>query len=86
MVVTRGYYINLVELRGYTPAIFGQKEDFVRPLLCGGAVSPNNVPEKKKKAGVLGMGCGHLAGASKLNSEPVGARENASRGRVLPIP
>ena len=64
MVVTRGYYIDLVELRGNTPAIFGQKGKVVKPFLCGGAVSPYNVPEKKKKkAGALGRGCGHLASA-----------------------
>ena len=51
MVVTQGYYINLVRLWGNTPEIFGQKEDFDRPLLCGGAVTPNNVPEQKTKKG-----------------------------------
>ena len=87
IVVTGGYYINLVEFRGNSPAMFGQQGEFVRPLLRGGADSPNNVSEKrKKKAGVLDMACGHLASASKFNSDPVGARGNASRGRVLLIP
>ena len=57
----------------------------VCPLLSHDAVSPNNVAEKKKKARVLGMGCGHLASASELNLKQVGARGSASRGRVLPV-
>ena len=51
MVVTRGYYMNLVEFRGNTPAIISLKREFVRPLLRGGAVSPNNVPDKTKQKG-----------------------------------
>ena len=89
MAVTQGYYYTIfVDLRGHTPAIFGQKGNYFDccPLLCGGGVCPNDVLEKKKKAGMLGMGCGHLASASELNPEPVGASENASRGRVFPIP
>ena len=46
-----GYYIDLVEFQGNTPPIFCQKGEFVRPLLRGGAVSPNNVPEKKEEKG-----------------------------------
>ena len=46
MVATRGYYINLVEFQGNTPAIFGQEEEIVRPFLRGGAVSPDNVPKR----------------------------------------
>ena len=41
MVATRGYYINLVELRGNTPAIFEIKGDFFRPFPHGVAISPN---------------------------------------------
>ena len=86
-MVTRGYYINFVEFQGYTPAIFGQKGELARPLLRGGAGSANNVPETGiETAGVLGMACGHLARTSELDPEPVGARGNASRGRILPIP
>lgn len=36
----------------------------VHPLVPHGAVSPSNVPEKKKNGCALGMGCGHLASAS----------------------
>ena len=36
--------------------------------------------------GVLGMSCGHLSSASELNSETVGTRGNASRGRICLYP
>ena len=43
-----------VETRGHTPPppTCSQKRGSVRPLLRRGAVSPNNVPEKKHKKGV----------------------------------
>lgn len=86
MVVKRGYYINLVQLLGNTPAKLGQKGELFRSLLRGGAVSPKTCPKKIEKAGVLGIGCGHLTSVLDLNSEPVGPRGNASRGGVLPLP
>ena len=52
-------------------------------LLRDRAVRPNNVPEKKEKMGVLGMGRGHLASASELNLKQFWARGGASRGRVF---
>ena len=84
MVVTRGYYVNLVKLRGIPPAIFGQQGEFVKPLLRAAVpLAPTTCPQETKNvAGVLGMGCSHLTSASELNSEPVGARGNASLGRV----
>ena len=69
--VTRGYYTNLVELRGRTiPPTCGQNGGSFRPLLRLGADSPNNEPKKKKKkkhVRFFRIGCGHLASASELS-------------------
>ena len=62
-MVTRGYYIKIVQMRGHTTPICSQKGGSLRPLPTRGAVNPNNVPEKNKVR-VLGMGCGYLASAS----------------------
>ena len=83
MLVTRGFHINVVEMRGHTPPSCRQMRGYLRPLLRQCAVGPNNVSEKK--VCVLGMGGGHLASASKLSLRHVEARGSASRGRVLPI-
>ena len=41
--------MSCVELRGYTPQHVVQRGDPCATLLRHGAVSPNNVPEKKGK-------------------------------------
>ena len=76
----------MADLRRHTPPACGQKGGFIRPLVCRGPVSPNNVLEKKEKVCVLGKGCGHLASASELKLVQFGARGGASRGSVFPIP
>ena len=86
IMVTRGYYINLVELRGNPPATFGRKGNYCDPSGAAVPLAPTTGPKKiKRRACVLGMGCGHLASASYLNLEPVGARGNVSPRRVFPI-
>ena len=70
-------------MRGRTSSTCSQKGGSLRPLLRRGAVSPNDVPEKK--VCVLGMGCGNLASASELTLKQVGPRGSVSHGRVLPI-
>ena len=83
-MVTRGYYMILVDLRGHTPPtskLSGQKGEPVRPRVRRGPVNPNN----KKKVRVLGKVCGHLASASELLLGRSGVRARASRGRVWPI-
>lgn len=49
MVVTRGYLRKFCRVSGEYPAIFHEKGELVRPLLRGGGVGPNNVPEKKTR-------------------------------------
>ena len=70
---------------GYCRGSISSKGEFVRPLLRAGAVSPDNVPEKLKKAGLLGMACGCLSSPSIMFLEPVGARNNAFGERFLPL-
>ena len=76
MMVTQRYCINVVEIKR------GRYFD----TSCGPVPLASTTCPENKKAGVVGMGCGHLGSASDLNSEPVGACGSASRGRVLPIP
>ena len=76
-MVTRGYYINLVELRGHTPPNMWSKGRIRLTLPAPRCCHPSNAPETNVR--VLGMGCGHLASGSKLILRQVGAR-----GSVLP--
>ena len=69
---------------GHTPATCGQKGGSFCPLQRRGPVRPKNVLENT--VCVLCMGCGRLASASELHLRQVGARGNACRARILPIP
>ena len=81
--------MHLVDLRGCTPpATCRQQGESFCPLQYRGPVRPKKVPGKKKKKAVcvLGMGCRRLASALELHLTLVGARGNAFRARVSPIP
>ena len=49
IMATRGYYINLEDLRGNTPPTCGQKEGCLRSLVHRGSVIPNNVLQKRER-------------------------------------
>lgn len=58
-----------MELRGHFCATSNKKGQIVLPLLRRGANSPHNVPGNNNvNVGALGMGCGHLSNAPRLNS------------------
>ena len=65
-LVTRGYSINIVDMRGQArPIIMVKRGESQDPSCAAVPLAPTRCPKKtkKKKVRVLGMGCGHLASA-----------------------
>ena len=61
LMVTRGYYINIIEMRGHTPPpTCSQKGGALRPLLRRGVVSRNNVPPLKRMCACSAWAAGTL--------------------------
>ena len=51
MVVARGYYKQIIEFQGSTPAIFGQKGESFNPSCAAVPLAPTTCPKKKSKYG-----------------------------------